>query len=37
LKEKENKLDWAALYGLGKGLWEEDAQEYVDHLREDRM
>ncbi|MBI5189123.1 MAG: hypothetical protein HZA22_00415 [Nitrospirae bacterium] len=24
------------LYGMGKGLWDEDAQEYVDRLREDR-
>ncbi|MDO8690119.1 MAG: hypothetical protein Q7R39_08960 [Dehalococcoidia bacterium] len=31
-------LDWKGLYGLGKGLWKgEDAQEYVDNLREDRM
>jgi hypothetical protein len=30
-------LDWSNLYGLGKGLWVgEDAQEYVNHLREDR-
>ena len=31
-------LDWNQLYGLGKGLWKgEDAQEYVDRLREDRL
>ncbi len=31
-------LDWKGLYGLGKGLWEgEDAQAYVDRLREDRV
>lgn len=30
-------LDWENLYGLGKGLWKgEDAQEYVNLLREDR-
>lgn len=30
--------DWNKLYGLGKGLWKgEDAQEYVDRLREDRI
>jgi predicted RNA binding protein YcfA (HicA-like mRNA interferase family) len=30
-------LDWYQLYGLGKGLWEgEDAQEYVNKLREER-
>jgi hypothetical protein len=29
--------DWSALYGLGKGLWDgEDAQEYVNRMREDR-
>ena len=41
LREKsilpQQKLDWSALYGRGKGLWEnEDAQEYVNRLREDR-
>jgi hypothetical protein len=30
-------LDWAAMYGAGKGLWEhEDAQDYVNGLRENR-
>lgn len=30
-------LDWKKLYGLGRGLWKgEDAQEYVNRLREDR-
>ena len=30
-------LDWASLYGLGKGLWSnQDAQDYVNSLREDR-
>jgi hypothetical protein len=34
----KKKLDWNELYGLGKGLWNgEDAQEYVDHLREERI
>ena len=32
----ENELDWRELYGLGKGLWEEDAQAYVERLRSDR-
>jgi hypothetical protein len=41
LREKSaaagNGLDWSKLYGLGKGLWEDqDAQEYVNILREDR-
>lgn len=31
-------FDWNQLYGLGKGLWKgEDAQEYVNRLREDRL
>jgi hypothetical protein len=31
-------FDWKGLYGLGKGLWKgEDAQEYVNRLREDRV
>ena len=34
---KSDSLDWSEIYGLGKGLWEgEDAQEYVNRLREDR-
>ncbi len=32
------ELDWNKLYGLGKELWKgEDAQEYVNRLREDRI
>ncbi|MBI5197600.1 MAG: hypothetical protein HZA19_03220 [Nitrospirae bacterium] len=32
------ELDWNKLYGLGKGLWKgEDAQKYVNRLREDRI
>jgi len=31
-------LYWKGLYGLGKGLWRsEDAQEYVNRLREERV
>lgn len=31
-------LDWSLLYGSGRGLWTgEDAQCYVDRLREDRL
>lgn len=30
--------DWAKLYGLGKGIWNgEDAQDYVNRIREDRV
>jgi hypothetical protein len=33
----KKELDWRNLYGLGKGLWKgEDAQEYVNRLRENR-
>jgi len=33
----KKELDWSKLYGLGKGLWKgEDAQEYVNRLREER-
>lgn len=33
----KKELDWKELYGLGKGLWKkEDAQKYVNRLREDR-
>jgi hypothetical protein len=28
--------NWNTLYGLGKNLWEEDAQEYINRVREDR-
>ena len=31
----EKELDWNKLYGLGAGLWKEDAQEYVDRLRKE--
>lgn len=35
---RKRELDWKDLYGLGKGLWkDEDAQEYVNRLREERM
>jgi hypothetical protein len=30
------ELDWGKFYGLGKGLWNEDAQEYISRSREDR-
>ena len=41
LREKslsaQQQLEWEELYGLGKGLWDnEDAQDYVNRLREDR-
>ncbi len=34
---QEGCIDWIDLCGLGKGLWEgDDAQDYVNRLREDR-
>ena len=34
----KKELDLSKLYGLGKGLWSgEDAQAYVNRLREDRL
>ena len=34
----KKELDWKGLYGPGKGLWKrEDAQEYLNRLREDRV
>ena len=34
----KKELDWNELYGLGKGVWKgEDAQEYVNRLREERV
>ena len=36
-RRSENQHDWSSLYGLGKGLWDgEDAQTYVERMREDR-
>lgn len=28
--------DWRELYGAGKGLWQMDAQHYVNSIRRDR-
>ena len=34
----KKELTWEKLYGIGKRLWEdEDAQEYVNNLRENRI
>ena len=33
----KKELDWSEIYGIAKGLWKgEDAQDYVNRLREDR-
>jgi len=42
LREKsgsaQHGLDWAELYGVGRGLWTpDDAQDYINRLREDRI
>jgi hypothetical protein len=34
--EQERLLSWEEMYGVGKGIWDIDAQEYVNQLREDR-
>jgi hypothetical protein len=37
IESDKHGLDWSAMYGIGKGLWEnQDAQDYVNGLREDR-
>lgn len=33
----KKELDWNKLYGLGKELWREDAQKYVNRIRENRI
>lgn len=35
-KEGAN-LNWNDLYGTGRGLWGEDAQDYVNRARKDRI
>ncbi len=33
----KGEMDWRKLYGMGAGVWEgQDAQEYIDDLRENR-
>ena len=32
----EPLLTWQEMYGIGKGIWNMDAQEYVNQIREDR-
>ena len=34
--ESGHTMNWSNLYGLGKGLWREDAQALVNRLREER-
>jgi hypothetical protein len=36
--KKSQIFNWDKFYGIAKGLWlKEDAQDYVDRLREDRI
>ena len=30
-------LIWSDLYGIGKGIWSDDAQDYVNRAREERI
>jgi hypothetical protein len=32
-EEHEELPSWEEIYGIGKGVWKMDAQEYVNHLR----
>ena len=34
---RRNISSWEDLYGIGKGVWGTDAQEYVNQVREDRF
>lgn len=37
-KKSGTTLNWNDLYGSGKGIWgEDDAQDYVDRSREERI
>lgn len=33
---RQSSVKWKTLYGLMRGIWDEDAQEYVNRLREER-
>ncbi len=35
-KSQEEPLTWDQMYGIGKGIWDIDAQTYVNELREER-
>lgn len=36
IKTDDKDFNWEEFYGMAKGLWNEDAQLYVNHLREER-
>jgi len=31
--DEDHYLKWDSLYGLGKGMWKEDARKYVNRMR----
>jgi len=33
----KEQLDWREIYGIGKGLWKNDAQTYVKSLRKESI
>ena len=36
-ESEKHGLDWSAMYGIGRGLWDKrDAQDYINGVREDR-
>ena len=35
-ESQEDTPDWEQMYGIGKDIWNTDAQAYVNSLREDR-
>jgi hypothetical protein len=34
---QEIAMPYEEIYGMGKGVWNSDAQEYVNQLREERL
>jgi len=38
IEEKPARIPvkWDQIYGIAKGVWDTDAQEYINRLREDR-
>ncbi len=36
-KSSKKSLNWNNIYGIGKGLWNKDAQKYVNELRVNRI
>ncbi len=34
---QEDSITWEEMYGIGSGIWKDDAQQYVNRLREERF